>query len=296
MNGDWKQIECAINQVSSKAILFKSMVSVSGGCINQCWKVTDSNNKHWFIKTNKLSLIDMFIAEAEGLDEIAQSQSIRTPRTICHGTTENISYLALEYIDLKPLSNQMEAGKQLALMHQKTQQHPQACFGWKRDNTIGSTPQSNRQHNNWISFWRNERLLYQLSLALKKGYPHKAYDQGIELAENLDSFFSHTVQPSLLHGDLWSGNCASDSQGNPVVFDPAVYFGDRETDIAMTELFGGFDQNFYSAYKERYPLEQGYKTRKILYNLYHILNHYHLFGGSYASQAECMTQALLAEI
>jgi len=134
-------------------------------------------------------------------------------------------------------------------------------------------------------------------LALKKGYSRIDYDNGLTLCDRLDHFFtSYEPLPSLLHGDLWSGNQAHDADGNPVIFDPAVYYGDRETDIAMTELFGGFSSDFYIAYNEHFALDEGYATRKTLYNLYHSLNHYNLFGGGYASQAAAMTKRLLAEI
>ena len=237
----------------------------------------------------------MFVLEADALKEIKQSNSIRTPRVLIHGSTPKISYLALEYIPLKSQLNQNKLGEQLAQMHRTT--NPLKQFGWTQNNYIGSTPQSNQYHKQWISFWRNERLLYQLNLAKNKGYSIKAYDAGLMLAESLSLFFSgYTPKPSLLHGDLWSGNCASDMNDNPIIYDPATYYGDRETDIAMTELFGGFSADFYSAYNNYYALDSGYKVRKNLYNLYHILNHYNLFGGGYARQAENMTKQLLSEI
>lgn len=292
MNGIWNNIERHISIISGTNIQFVNRESLSGGCISDCWKITDSNSNRWFIKTNARSLGEMFIAEAEGLNEIAASNSISCPKALCFGTSKEFSYLVLEYIPLKPLNNQRAAGAQLAKMHQLFSN----SFGWKCDNTIGSTPQSNLQNNDWVSFWKNERLLSQLNLAQTKGYPNYAYDEGLKLAENLSSFFTYQPKPSLLHGDLWRGNCASNANGNPVIFDPAVYYGDRETDIAMTELFGGFNNNFYSAYNDAFALDDDYKTRKTLYNLYHILNHFNLFGGAYASQAASMTQQLLSEI
>ncbi len=296
MNGSWDNVAETISLNTAKNITFKNKTSVSGGCINQCWKVTDTKHQIWFIKTNSPSLANMFIAEANGLNEILQTTSIRTPTPICHGITNDFSFLALEYIHLGPLTNQALAGEKLAKMHYHSIRKSNH-FGWKQNNTIGSTPQSNKYHNDWISFWRHERLLFQLKRALKKGYPHKSYDLGLKLSEKLPLFFSnYQVQASLLHGDLWGGNCASDENGNPVIFDPAVYYGDRETDLAMTELFGGFSQEFYRAYNERYPLDSGYTVRKKLYNLYHILNHFNLFSGGYASQAHTMTEHLLSEV
>ena len=176
-------------------------------------------------------------------------------------------------------------------------QQPQAYFGWHIDNTIGSTPQHNDREHDWPTFWQQQRLAKQLTFAANNGAGGSLQKKGQKLLENLAVFFDgYTPIPSLLHGDLWSGNAAADEQGNPVMFDPASYYGDRETDIAMTELFGGFNTDFYSAYQAEYPLDSGYKVRKTLYNLYHILNHFNLFGGGYQSQAESMIDILLAEI
>lgn len=293
MKGNWDVIEVQISETINKPVSFLKQTSLSGGCINQTWRVEDSNQHCWFIKTNKPNRLDMFIAESEGLNEIIGSHSIRCPKSICYGVNADFSYLVLEYVPLSSLSNQYLAGEQLAKMHLKQAD----SFGWYRDNTIGSTPQINKQDDSWLNFWKNNRLLYQLALARKKGYPLKAYEKGLKLAENLHYFFQdYDVKPSLLHGDLWSGNIAANDSGNPVIYDPAVYYGDRETDIAMTELFGGFSHAFYSAYNAHYALDQNYKKRKRLYNLYHILNHFNLFGGGYASQSEQITNHLLCEI
>ena len=294
MNGSWNNIARHISEINNKETTIENRTSVSGGCINQCWKVTDNYHKHWFIKTNAPSLLKMFEAEAEGLEEILNSQSIRVPKGFCHGSTHEFSYLVMEYIALSPLTNSIKMGEQLAKMHRFSSDK----FGWHRNNTIGSTHQSNNKHKDWISFWKEERLLYQLELALKNGFSHQAYEAGLRLLEILSSFFtSYQVQPSLLHGDLWGGNTASDSEGNPVIFDPAVYYGDRETDLAMTELFGGsgFNNDFYASYNAHYPIDSNYKTRKGLYNLYHILNHFNLFGGGYASQASQIISKLISD-
>jgi len=300
MNGNWKSVEEHISQIIGKQIHFKQHANIAGGCINQASKIIDSENNHWFIKTNKSTKLDMFIAESAGLNALREPQAIRVPKSICHGSNNKFSYLVLEYIELKPLVNQMSAGQALAKMHLYPYKipvaQPQKRFGWIQNNTIGLTPQSNTPHDSWVSFWKEERLLPQLNLAKSNGYSSKDFDNGLKLAESLDHFFtSYSPQASLLHGDLWSGNCASDSQGLPVIFDPAVYIGDRETDIAMTELFGGFSQDFYAAYNAHFPFDPEYKTRKQLYNLYHILNHFNLFGGGYASQSAKMTKSLLSE-
>lgn len=162
---------------------------------------------------------------------------------------------------------------------------------------MAAPPQINTWTRDWLGFWRVHRLEFQLQLAASHGHAGKLQRLGEELLSRLEVFFpGHTPQPSLLHGDLWGGNAAFTDAGEAVVLDPAVYYGDREADLAMTELFGGFGEDFYAAYREVWPLDPGYATRKTLYNLYHILNHANLFGGGYASQAELMMLRLLAEV
>ena len=169
-------------------------------------------------------------------------------------------------------------------------------YGWHRDNYIGATPQLNRRSASWADFWSKARLLPQLELARRKGLGKEPLRKGEQLAAALPQLLAgHSPAASLLHGDLWSGNAGFLADGAPLLFDPAVYCGDREADIAMTELFGGFPQAFYSAYREVAPLDRGYAVRKTLYNLYHVLNHANLFGGGYAAQAEGMIDRLLAE-
>jgi len=274
-------------------IQFKHIESLGGGCINNVSKITDEKGNRWLIKENSPHLLDMFVAEAKGLEEISSSKSIRVPEVICYGATSNTSYLVLEYIPLSNASGNYKTAEKLALMHR----HQSLIFGWHRDNNIGETPQYNQQNSSWVTFWQEQRLLPQLNLALTNDYPKKSYDDGIKLVEKVALFFeSYQPIPSLLHGDLWGGNHAFDDNKQPIIFDPAVYYGDRETDIAMTELFGGFDASFYLRYNDCFQLDEGYSVRKTLYNLYHALNHYNLFSGGYASQAANMTQRLLAEL
>lgn len=270
-----------------------NLESATGGCISKTYRATSKAGKHWFVKTNRPDQDAMFYAEYAALEALSNSQTIRIPQPLAAGSNEFISYLIMEYIPLHADGNQHHAGEKLAAMHQ----HTAELFGWQQDNTIGSTPQSNHQHTDWVAFWREERLLPQLNLAKDNGYTLPAYEQGLKLAEQFAVLFSnYTPASSLLHGDLWGGNLSFDADGNPVIYDPATYYGDRETDMAMTELFGGFSADFYSGYNAVTPLDPGYKTRKTLYNLYHILNHYNLFGEGYASQASSMTERLLAEL
>jgi protein-ribulosamine 3-kinase len=171
---------------------------------------------------------------------------------------------------------------------------PKEYFGWETDNCIGSTPQPNPKTENWVSFYRNFRLLHQFNLAEKKGMVFKNKSN---LLEGIDIFFQdYYPHPSLLHGDLWGGNSASTKEGEPFIFDPATYYGDRETDLAFTYMFGGFSSAFYLGYEKIYPLDKGFHTRKILYNLYHELNHFNLFGGGYANSAESSINQLMKHI
>jgi fructosamine-3-kinase len=186
-------------------------------------------------------------------------------------------------------------------MHRESSADVDATYGWPRDNFIGGTPQSNQSHRTWAGFFAAERLQPQLALASRNGMERNLRDQGERLAERLSSFFlDYRPAPSLLHGDLWSGNAAQIAEGvaagTPVIFDPAVYRGDREADIAMAELFGGFSESFYAAYRAAWPLDPGYETRKTLYNLYHVLNHFNLFGAGYLGQAQRMIVRLNAEL
>jgi len=267
--------------------------SVGGGDINAAYRV-QSDDVDWFVKTNRASLAAMFAAEAAGLRELGALNEVRVPKVIYHGQCGGQAYLVLEYIALSGLRGDSAGlfGAQLARLHRKAQPY----FGWPIDNTIGSTPQHNQRHDDWVSFWQQQRLGKQLEFAADNGYSGNLQRKGEKLMEKIPAFFSdYRPQPSLLHGDLWGGNASADREGNPVMYDPACYYGDREADIAMTELFGGFGSDFYAAYHAEYALDAGYKTRKTLYNLYHILNHLNLFGGGYRHQAENMMDRLLAE-
>lgn len=274
------------------SVQVKKALLTNGGCINTGYRVTLADGQHCFIKLNQRQYANMFATESAGLQAIRNTATIRVPAPLGHGSYGHYAYLILESIEMHPHGNNHLAGAQLAALHR----HSTPQYGWEQDNTIGSTPQHNTWHKDWISFWQQERLGFQLHRAKQNSYPSQAYEQGLRLQEQLACFFTdyHPI-PSLLHGDLWSGNMAYTSNGSPIIFDPAVYYGDRETDLAMTELFGGFDADFYAAYHARWPLDQGYKVRKTLYNLYHILNHFNLFGDGYASQAAHMTGMLLAE-
>ncbi|ATX79549.1 Fructosamine-3-kinase [Mariprofundus aestuarium] len=269
--------------------------SLSGGSINSAYRVTTESEVSFFVKLNRESGLEMFEAECDGLYELIAANAIRVPLAVTTGSGAGHAWLVTEYINLGRGSGDSDRllGMQLAALHRQAEE----SYGWFRDNTIGSTVQHNRRSGNWIDFYRHQRLKFQLDLAASNGFRGSLQEKGERLLADLGTFFvGYTPQPSLLHGDLWGGNCAFDEKGQPVMFDPAVYYGDREADIAMTELFGGFGADFYDAYNEEWPLDSGYAVRKTLYNLYHILNHANLFGGGYASQAEAMVDRLLSEI
>ena len=292
MNGNWQGIEQRLGQLLGRSIQFTQIHSVGGGCINQAWHVIDQYKQHWFVKSNHVDLLPMFEAEFQGLEALEKAQCIRVPKAMLYGKIAHHSYLVMEYIVLSGGDQPHLAGEQLAQLHRVQAKQ----FGWMMNNTIGRTQQRNQQSSDWIDFWKHQRLRFQLNLALHNGLSRQDYKRGFALSERLPEFFDQPPHASLLHGDLWSGNLAYDRDNQPVIFDPAVYYGDRETDLAMTELFGGFGAAFYDAYTAHYPLDAGYKIRKILYNLYHILNHFNLFGGGYGLQAGKMIQRLLSEI
>lgn len=269
-------------------------VSLLGGSINAAYKI-EGRDRTFFVKLNKAERLHMFEAECDGLREIVATETVRVPQPVAHGIAKTSSFLILEWLKLGAKTSRSDRimGEQLAAMHRK----PQTNFGWFRDNTIGSTLQKNNRSDNWIGFWRDHRLGFQLEHAELQGVESSLIDSGALLADRISALFAgYSPKPSLLHGDLWSGNAASDNAKNPVIFDPACYCGDREADIAMTELFGGFSADFYAAYALAWPLDPGYQIRKTLYNLYHVLNHFNLFGGGYQRQAKSMIQMLLAEL
>ncbi len=292
LNDPWPEIIEDIRSHTGCSFQPQAPTHVGGGCVNTSVKLSDGDDSY-FVKLNSAHLADMFSAEADGLRELAVEDGIRVPAPICQGISGSQAYLVLEYIALGSAGRDSAAtaGRLLARLHAKTQSR----FGWFRDNTIGSIEQPNAPLDDWVSFWRERRLGHQLQLAARNGAGGGLLTSGERLLDALPKLLDHSPQPALLHGDLWGGNMSYDQDGRPVIYDPAVYYGDREADLAMTELFGGFPSHFYDAYEEAWPLPAGYRHRKTLYNLYHILNHYNMFGGGYLSQARGMTERLLAE-
>jgi fructosamine-3-kinase len=234
----------------------------------------------------------MLDAEADGLRALAATGAIRVPQPIADGVAGSIAYLALEWLDFGGGGRDALLGRALAELHRKTGPR----FGWHRDNTIGTSAQANAWSDDWPTFFRDRRLAPQFARAAANGHGGAFARSGDRLLLGVPTLLAgHSPVPSLLHGDLWSGNAARLASGEPVIFDPAVYYGDREADLAMSELFGGFGADFHAAYRDAWPLTAGYATRRTLYNLYHVLNHLNLFGAGYRAQAESMVGALLAE-
>jgi len=294
----WATIARAIREQGGGSAESPTARSVGGGCINQTYRLSfgdAANAPVYFVKLNQASGLEMFAAEAAALRDLAAAQAIKVPQPLCYGQAGDRAYLVLEWLELGRGNHEAWAqlGRNLAQLHRWQPASGQRAFGWWRGNTIGSTPQPNDWADDWVTFWTERRIGFQLQLAQRRGGHFPEADRLLAAIPSL--LKGHRPQPALLHGDLWSGNAAVMVDGTPVIFDPATYWGDREADLAMTELFGGFPNSFYQGYGEVNPLESGYEIRKDLYNLYHILNHFNLFGGGYGSQANGMIHRLLKD-
>ena len=287
---DWSSIARQLNEAGIPAGDNLAPIPVGGGDISAAWRLK-ADNRDVFMKTGRIDSLHMFTGEAEGLAEIAKAKVLRVPEVYAVGQTADTAFLALEWLPFDRSDPVVERrfGEGLAALHRTTASR----FGWHRDNTIGLTPQHNAWSTDWVAFFQEHRLGFQLRLARENGFSGELQKHGRRLQKRLPSLFeNYEPVPSLLHGDLWGGNWAS-SGGEPVIFDPAVYDGDRETDLAMTRLFGGFGKAFYEGYETAWPLQPGGGDRLALYQLYHVLNHLNLFGSGYLGRALALTSALL---
>jgi len=287
---DWSSIFQQLEHNGVELSADASIAPVSGGDISAAWRLPTASGD-LFVKTGPPSAEDMFAAEADGLEEIAKTNTIRVPRVVASGQGDSAVFLALEWLPMESPDAAVETrlGERLVAMHRVSKPR----FGWHRNNTIGLTLQTNSWADDWVAFFREQRLSLQLDLAAANGFAGELQERGARLLKRLPIYFEGTeIQASLLHGDLWSGNWAC-SNGEPVIFDPAVYFGDRESDIAMTRLFGGFGKAFYEAYESSWPLPDGHQQRQRLYQLYHVLNHLNLFGSAYHNRALSLIDELL---
>lgn len=283
----WDAIGQRLQAALGRPIQIRDRTAIGGGCIHQASRLTTTRGEEFFVKVNRADQLPVFEAEVLGLRELAKARALRLPEPVCHGIANGHAFVVLEYISMRNPGDHATLGRQLAELHRQTS----GRFGWNHDNFIGKAPQPNGWMDDWANFYRERRLAVQFDLAARNG----ARFQGArKLMDRLGVYFrNYRPVPSLLHGDLWSGNIGFDDAGTPVIFDPAVYYGDRETDIAMTELFGGFGSTFYQAYRDAWLLDPGYATRRPLYKLYHVLNHFNLFGGGYRQQAQAIIDDLL---
>ncbi|ERN41440.1 fructosamine-3-kinase [Rubidibacter lacunae KORDI 51-2] len=286
----WMQIAVAIARATGTVFEIESRRPVGGGSIAQSYAIA-GGDRTFFCKFQRGVDPDVFAAEALGLRAMFDTHTIRVPEPICWGAAEGAAYFVMEWLSFGRGASAAAwdtMGRQLAAMHRRGASDR---FGWERDNTIGATPQVNPWTECWADFFAEHRIGYQLQLARQHGGDFPDPDRAIAAVRSALSW--HQPQPSLVHGDLWSGNAAVTTDGEPAILDPATHYGDREVDLAMTELFGGFPAAFYRGYNAEWPLDRGYCERKDLYNLYHFLNHFNLFGGSYGSQARHVLDRLL---
>ncbi len=280
------EIASIVSEATGEPVQVKGMSTIGGGCINDA-QLADTDKGRFFMKYNSASSYPgMFETEAKGLELLESSGCLKVPSVVGYGEADNQSILVLEYIAAaaqKPGFWQ-EFGEGLARMHQ--QQPDDGQFGLDHDNYIGSLPQRNRKHDNWTDFFISERLDAQLKMARDQGRAGK------ELAAMFEKFYRHLPDffpeepPALLHGDLWSGNYMTGEEGEPVIIDPAVYYGHRYMDLGMSKLFGGFSGAFYDAYDEQYPLEKGWQEGIEVANLYPLMVHVNLFGGGYLNSVK----------
>lgn len=290
---DWTAIENAITAATGRDFSIDERRAAAGGDINDAHVVV-GGQRCFFVKTNRGDRCRMFEAEAAGLAELRQATLLRVPEPVAVDASGELAFIVLEYIELARATRESmrRFGEGLAELHGIVA--PQ--YGWDRDNTLGPNVQHNARHADWLEFWRENRLAVMLD-ALAPDYPELARQGDKLLAVLPDLLAGHRPEASLLHGDLWGGNVGMDEAGKPVIYDPAVYYGDRETDLAMTELFGGFAPDFYEAYWGAWPVSAGYREiRRPLYQVHHLLNHARLFGGGFAGQAQRVMGQLVASV
>ena len=277
-------VSAAVSAALGEPLDLTAAGAVGGGCINETRLFQAGVGRTFFVKSNRPDLAVMFEREAEGLTALAAVGAIRIPRPIAWGSSASASFLVLEHVRTGSKAADFSAnfGRRFAELHRGSR--TDHC-GFPHDNFIGSTPQPNPRTSNWVEFWRDHRLGFQLELARSRGRADaRMIELGDRLIDRLDDLIgSSDDPPCLLHGDLWGGNYLVDEEGEPVLIDPATYHGHREADLAMTRLFGGFDARFYAAYEEIWPLADGHEERLEIYELYHQLNHLNLFGSGYRS-------------
>jgi len=301
----WHSIEQAISEATGKPFHISDKQAISTGgasassynslldntdpSLNLSFKVSDGQQSY-FLKINNKSCLENFQAEAYSLKQLNTLANIASPTVTTIGTSLDKSFLVLDYIDFSKAKPMLwhQLGQQLAQMHYENR-HGQ--FGWQHDNFIGSTIQPNHWSSNWTTFFSDQRIAWQLQLLSERSIMLGNIEHITQVCH--DALLHHNVSPSLVHGDLWQGNTGFTGE-QAMIFDPACYYGDREVDIAMTELFGHFPDDFYHGYQAEYPLDSGYGQRKLVYNFYHILNHANIFGGIYIDQAKAALSRIMS--
>ncbi len=285
-------LELAISEATGVVAKLAGYREVGGGCIHSSRIVCLEDGREFFVKSlpDGSKYPGMFAVESRCLTLLASTETIRVPRPVAY----DADFIVLERLHETDRSHDWheKTGRQLARLHQATRSER---FGFERDNYIGLTPQPNDWNDDWVAFWRDQRISWQLELFAQKTDPDDRLLQlGDRLVANLDRVIGGVNEPAvLLHGDLWSGNAAADENGEPVIFDPAGYYGHREVEFGIMRLFGGFGPRCEAAYDEVWPREDGSEQRIALYRLYHELNHLNLFGRSYYANCIATIESLL---
>lgn len=287
-----KQVEKKLSEVFYSSVTVTSSQTMGGGCINHASRL-ETTEGVFFLKWNADCPVDMFAREAEGLNELSEGvgDQLLIPKVICYQNTGKMpGFIVLEYLQEGHSGTDDEKlGHGLAALHRFGGDY----FGFQNDNYCGATPQKNTPANNWLEFFRDQRLGHLLKLIEKRrALPLTDRNVYEGLLLRLPRLISKQSVPSLIHGDLWSGNYLY-TTGGPALIDPAAYYADREMEFAIITMFGGFSHRFFGAYNEIFPLEPDWRERNRLYQLYHILNHYLLFGGAYGSQALLVAKSYL---
>lgn len=289
-------IEHAIRSATGSAFHIAELTPARGGSTHQAMTVYGTDGSRHFVKVGPRACAAMFAAESDGLAAIAASATFRTPAVIARGESAEHAFVVLEHLDLLAVSSAADGvryAEALAALHHTTGD----SFGWRCDNFLGRSAQRNTPSANWAQFFIEQRLRPQFALARERGFVGELQKQGERLLPRVPALFlDYRPRESLVHGDLRHGNAALLADGTPVAYDPAVHFGDRESDIAMSELFGGFPSSFYARYRQAWPLHEDYEQRKLLYSLYHMLNHLNLFGRGYLGEALRLATKLNQEL
>ena len=278
--GMWHFISEQISERTHQDFICDDIREVSQGDTHQAYKISDGKRR-FFVKINGKNNLSNFEAEAEGLEHLQKADLFRIPNVICFGKVSDSSFLVLEHIQMTHGTEQswFAFGEKLAQLHNL---QTQEMYGWQEDNFIGLTPQPNKWHKKWCQFFAEQRIGFMLQLLAEKGHDLVDIDQAVDAVKTLLN--GHCPKASMLHGDLWQGNTGFHKE-QAVMFDPAFYYGDREAELAMTELFNKFPPAFYAGYESVWPIDKDYQYRKSIYQLYHILNHAILFGGHYLNSA-----------